>query len=131
MKRPCDSDGSGVNHSVWKMPEQENSMATLSPSLVQVSEPAILLKIDVLYRPEMSDEELYDTTRGVWKAAPPRRNQVRFALAVVGGIVKEVYAVESWHHANTTLYRSGRADVGLPEYARRCEFTGSVAAPAI
>ncbi len=105
-------------------------MATSSSPFVPVSEPALLLKIDVLYDPDMSAEALYDTTRGVWKVAPPRRDQVRFALAVVGGIVKEVYEVHTWHRANTTQYGPTRTDVALPKYVTRWEFTGRVADPA-
>jgi hypothetical protein len=42
---------------------------------VTIREPAIVIRINRLYRPGMSAAELYDATRGIWKIDPrrPRR----------------------------------------------------------
>src|SRR5437879_3362671 len=97
---------------------------------VEVSEPAILLRIQKLYRPDMAALALYDTTRGVWAIDAVRCRRVRFALAIVHGVVKEVYAVQSWHPANSTAYVSGR-EIEMPRYKGRWEFIGKIADPLV
>ncbi|MDX2098074.1 MAG: hypothetical protein SFW36_09890 [Leptolyngbyaceae cyanobacterium bins.59] len=69
----------------------------------------------------MSEDELYDATRGVWKISD-RREGVKLAFAIFEGIVREVYEVEKWHPAGTTIYKT-RADDDV-NHAGRWEFTG-------
>lgn len=88
---------------------------------VEVIEPALLIRINRLYREGMSEPELYEATRGVWKIGE-RRNRVRCVFAVFGGVVREVYEVEAWHPAGTTPYTTRSAEeVKVPG---RWEFTG-------
>lgn len=76
----------------------------------------------------MSDEELYEATRGVWKVGP-RREEAKYALAVHDGIVREVYEITEWQPAGTTPY-STRNEDELP-LEGRWEFVGGLAAPEI
>ncbi|RNC71839.1 MAG: hypothetical protein ED859_03815 [Desulfuromonadales bacterium] len=102
-------------------------MPTTSPS-VSISEPAVLIRINQMYSPMLSTEALYEATRGVWVIGE-RRNKVCYALAVANGIVREVYAVHSWHPAGTTPYATRpKHDV---DYKGRWEFIGEVAPPAV
>lgn len=91
---------------------------------LQIDEPSLLIRINQLYDPGMSDQELYDTTRGVW-ALGDRREMARLALAVFRGVVVEVYEIDQWHPAGTTPY--GSRVIDMVRYRRRWEFTGSVA----
>ena len=68
---------------------------------VPIDEPAMLIRIAQLWDPSMSDDELYDATRGHWKVGP-RRDRAELALAVAKGVVREVFVIESWHRAGTT-----------------------------
>ena len=90
---------------------------------VDISEPAILIKIPKLYRSGMSDLALYEATRAAWRLGP-RRDRALFALAVVGGIVVEVFEIERWQPAGTDPYRERPLDPGSEG---RWEFVGSVA----
>ena len=40
---------------------------------------------------------LYDATRGCWKATLEKATQYKYVLAVLQGIVREVYDVSEWH----------------------------------
>lgn len=71
------------------------------PSTVTV--PALLIRINRLYRHGMSAHELYEATRGIWKVGP-RREGVRHAFAVFEGVVREVFEIERWDPALTTPY---------------------------
>ena len=70
---------------------------------VEVTVPALLIRINRLYRHNMSAQELYEATRGVWKLGA-RCTKARYAFAVFEGVVREVYEIESWHPAATTPY---------------------------
>lgn len=97
---------------------------------IDVNDPAVLIRINQLYRSGMSREALYEATRGVWKAAPPRRDRAKLALAVApGGVVCGVYEITEWHPAGTTPYKTRDASVFPKE--GRSEFTGTDASKSI
>lgn len=91
-----------------------------------IEESAILIRINQLYRYGMDDEELYEATRGVWKLGD-RRNNAKYAFAVYKGMVREVYSIQRWFPAGTTIYRT-REDLYYPE---RWEFEGGIAEKTI
>lgn len=95
---------------------------------VQVDEPALLVRINQLYTPAMTDLELYDATRGVWVLGE-RRHGAKYALSLFRGEVLEVYAIHSWHPAGTTKYAARVIDVG--RYKNRWEFVGELAPKTI
>jgi len=91
---------------------------------VTVVHPALLIRINQLFRPDMSPLELYEVTRGVWKLGV-RREKAQYGLAVFGGVVREVYEIQSWHPALTNAYETR----GLEHHdvTGRWEFLGAVA----
>src|SRR5437773_776048 len=98
-------------------------------SSVQVDEPAMLFRISKTYQPGMSDEELYDATRGIWVARGAQKDNARFAMAVYRGVVREVYRIDRWYPAGTTSYHTRRF---TPEQTiGRWEFVGEVADAAL
>lgn len=95
---------------------------------LRITEPALLLRIAKLYRDHMSEQALYEATRGVWKLAR-RRDAVQYAFAVAKGVVKEVFVVNQWHPAGTTEYATRKTE-GF-KVTGRWEFIGSVAPPQV
>ena len=95
-----------------------------NPVPAQIDDPVLLIRINQLYRYGLTNQELYEATRGVWRLGRQREG-VRYALAVFRGVVREVYRVESWSPAGSTPYLTRPAeDVQI---AGRWEFTGEVA----
>lgn len=94
---------------------------------LQIDEPTMLIRIPKLWDPGMSDDELYDATRGHWKVGP-RRERAELAMAVAGGIVREVFAIDSWHAAGTTPYAT---QIHSEAPTDRWEFVGAPADEAI
>lgn len=89
-----------------------------------VTDPALLIRISQLYRYGMPALDLYEATRGVWRLGP-RRERAKYAFAVCEAIVREVYAIDSWHPAGTTSYKTRPAkDI---KRRGRWEFVGRVA----
>lgn len=89
--------------------------------VAEIEEPSILIRINKLFRYGMSQQELYDATRGHWKVGIDK-DKVQLAFAVYNGIVQEVYKVAAWFEAGTT-YMGERT----LEREGRWEFVGRIA----
>lgn len=61
---------------------------------VKIEESAVLIRIARLYRPTMSDAELYEATRKWWVRNPNRTPN--YAFSVFGGTVQAVYKIDDW-----------------------------------
>ena len=72
----------------------------------------------------MSNEELYEATRGIWKLGS-RRDHAEYVMAVYQGIVREVYRIEKWRPAGTLPYKTRDAE-GFKK-SGRWEFEGVIA----
>lgn len=65
-------------------------------TLEDIKENIVIIKINKSFREGMSKTELYDVTRGCWKRKIASVEKAEYALAVVYGIVKEVYQIDEW-----------------------------------
>ncbi|WP_445002999.1 hypothetical protein [Halomonas mongoliensis] len=72
---------------------------------MKITQPSVLIRVSRSWHEGISDNELYEVTRGVWRIGE-RRERVELAFAVAGGIVREVYRVLSWHLAGSTPYHT-------------------------
>lgn len=99
----------------------EQVEAQYGADAVEIEEPALLIRINRLFRYGMSPQELYDATRGWWVVGE-RRERVEIGLAVYDGVVQEVYRIEGWYPAGSTF---NTRDDEPPE--DRWEFVGRVA----
>jgi hypothetical protein len=94
---------------------------------VEVKVPALLIRINRLFRHTMSDVELYEATRGVWKLSA-RRRRAKYAFSVFNGVIREVFAIDSWHESGTTDYATRNAE---QLSRKRWEFIGHLAEPSV
>lgn len=92
---------------------------------VEVTHPAILINVSRAFRFTLSPIELYDITRSAWVVNPQRRN-AELALSVYRGVVREVYEIETWVQAGTTMRANG-ATGGDQGKSNRQEFVGKIA----
>jgi len=65
-------------------------------TLEDIRDNIVIIKINKSFREGMSETELYDVTRGCWKRKISSVEKADYALAVVHGIVKEVYQINEW-----------------------------------
>lgn len=72
-------------------------------TLEDIKENIVIIKINKSYREGMSETELYDVTRGCWKRKIASVEKADYALAVVYGIVKEVYQIDKWFPAENEV----------------------------
>jgi hypothetical protein len=68
-----------------------------------ITHSTVLITINQRYRHDMPATALYEATRGVWVIGE-RREKAELAMAVFGGVVREVYRVRAWHPAGTLPY---------------------------
>jgi uncharacterized protein len=94
---------------------------------VTILEPTLLIRINQLYRFDMTPTALYDATRGVWKIGP-RREQAKYACAVYQGIVREMYEILAWFPGGSTMNSRPHENVHAPD---RWEFIGNLAPDGI
>ncbi|MDH5507092.1 MAG: hypothetical protein OEZ02_07705 [Anaerolineae bacterium] len=65
---------------------------------INIVEPSILITVNKQFRYGMSPDELYEITRGNWIVAA-RREDAEYAISVYRGVVRQVYKIHSWSHA--------------------------------
>ena len=59
--------------------------------------PAILIKVEQEWRPDLTPEQLYERTRRYWSCAPEGRSPPpTHALAIARGLIREVYRIARW-----------------------------------
>lgn len=85
--------------------------------------PMMLITISRLYRSKMSEHELYEATRGIWRLGE-RRNHAVYACAVYHGVIRETYMIDHWQRAGTDCYAT-RDDSDFSK-SGRWEFSGSI-----
>lgn len=100
----------------------EKIISIYQPEKAQISEPALLIKINQTFRYGISPQELYDATRQFWRIGEDRE-KVKLAFAVFDGTIQEIYEVVSWHKAGTTFSSRVLRDTALD----RWEFVGQIA----
>ncbi len=96
---------------------------------VKITHPAILINIRRLYHYGMSPIDLYDATRGIWKAGP-RRERAQYAFSVYGGNVRSVYSIAAWVPAGSTMTARDYSEKDY-ELSERFEFVGNLAPESI
>jgi uncharacterized protein len=95
---------------------------------INIIEPALLIRTSRLFRQGMSDKELYEITRGVWKIGL-NRERAEYAFCVPNGIVQEIYKIQRWQPAGTTRYETRPTmDTNIEG---RWEFIGQIAPDTI
>lgn len=92
---------------------------------VEITDAALLIRVNRFYRRNMSAEELFEVTRGIWRLGP-RRHGAEFAFAVFHGVVREVYRIGAWYPAGTLSYAT--RDLSQYDLSGRWEFQGEFAA---
>ncbi|MBF2719681.1 hypothetical protein IP510_07285 [Psychrobacter sp. NG254] len=95
-----------------------NLNLTSKEDSLEITEPSMLIRINELFRDDMSAEELYNATRSSWRVSLNRANNVEYALSVYKGIVREVYLITAWQEADPTAHEKNNG---------RFEFIGNIA----
>lgn len=91
-----------------------------------VTDNIMFIRINKLYRNDMTPLELYEATRGYWKVNPDQAGKVDYVLSVYDGMVLEAYIPVEWMKAKSTfMEREDRKE--YDENTDRYEFVGRIA----
>ena len=85
----------------------------------------ILININRLFQDNLTQDDLYEITRGIWRLNPERAKSAKYALAVFQGTVVEVFSIHDWVEAGTTEYTWRKFTESEKE--NRFEFVGEIA----
>ena len=58
--------------------------------------PLIMVKIQAGWRPDSTEQDVYDQTRGHWRIAPWVRDRAQYCLGVAYGVVRGAYRIDDW-----------------------------------
>ena len=86
----------------------------------------IFIKINKLYRNDMSSDELYESTRGIWKVDINKVKHIKYAFSLYNGTIKEIYKIDSWIKP-TNNYKNRVIDLNDAKLKGRWEFIGKIA----
>ena len=95
---------------------------------IKITENVLLIRINQLYQEHMTEEELYEATRGIWKVGI-RRERADYVFSVYKGLVEEVYEIKSWFPACTLPYKTRNMQDAISKVTveGRWEFEGEIA----
>ncbi len=89
---------------------------------VHHSHSGLAFLLNSTYKSAMTELELFEATRGVWHNVP-RGEEIKYAYATYGGLVKEVYEIHGWARAGTQQYFTRN----ISDESKRWEFIGKKA----
>jgi hypothetical protein len=103
-----------------------------------INDQVIAICIDEQFPHCETPNDLYTSTRGLWRLDHERAERAKYALACVDGKIKEVYEIVQWLPATKVfidfwvarLNRQGRT-ISADELCDRYEFTGQVASEPV
>lgn len=91
---------------------------------VTVTDNVIAITINKLFYSNITEEALYEATRGVWRLGE-RRRKAKFAFAVFQGVIREVFEIHQWYPSGTLEYNT--QDSSNFKEMSRWEFEGKIA----
>jgi hypothetical protein len=92
--------------------------------------PAVLVNLRRQFERGLSEQQLYERTRGFWTLNPERHPSVKYGMAVALGIIREVYEISSWtRHVAQEIVESDlrKADNAVSKSKVRWAFDGTIA----
>lgn len=83
----------------------------------------MVIKVNKLYRRNISDNELYDSVRGLWRASLTRAQSVEYVFGVYNSLVVAVYKPTQWYRCKDAPQKRPRPDEVLtPQNENRLFF---------
>lgn len=90
--------GKGSTAKGWQPLTELRARYAAPPADFEPTDRVVLIRINKEFRPDLTDEGLYDATR-LWWVMNPKRNPTH-ALAVYNGVIRAVYAIDSWERSD-------------------------------
>jgi len=94
-------DGHNTAERGWMSVADINALYGAVPVTIDPKHRVALIRINRLFEPGMTENELYEATRKWWKVSSIRRQKggayaPEWAMSVYGGVVRAVYRIEDW-----------------------------------
>ena len=73
----------------------------------------LVIKINKLYRRNMSAKELYDSVRGIWRASMKNVTSVDYVIGVYNSLIVAVYKPTEWYRCKDDPTKRPRQEIAL------------------
>ena len=73
----------------------------------------LVIKINKLYRRNMSSDELYDSVRGIWRASMENVKSVDYVIGVYNSLIVAVYKPTEWYRCKDAPAKRPRPEIVL------------------
>lgn len=97
----------------------------------EIDESIIMIRINKAYHYGMTDFEIYDSTRGMWRVNIEQAKKAKYAFSVYDGMILEVYEIVEWFPCGSTMRYYDRPEDQREKVEGRYEFVGRVASQNI
>lgn len=87
-------------HEALTVEEFEKRYGAKPLSEDEIEDHVMVIKINEKYHWGMSDSELYEVVRGIWKANIKRASKVKYVVGVYNQLVVAVYKPKEWHYVH-------------------------------
>lgn len=74
-------------------------ISTYDHGVAEIDVPAVLLNLNRQFDRALTQEQLYERTRGYWAMNPDKHPKVQYGMAVAYGVIREVYQIERWERS--------------------------------
>ena len=107
-------------HSCITVEEFENIYGAVPLKIEDIKHSILVIKINKLYRKDMSEKELYDAVRGFWKASLKsiKEREVEYVFGVYNGLIVAVYKPDEWHYGYEMLDAPQRDIIDSKDFDR-------------
>ena len=86
----------------------------------EIKHSILVIKINKLYRRNMTEDELYDAVRGYWNASlrSIEKRKVEYVFGVYNGLIVAVYKPDEWHYIHEKVCSPQREVLTEQDYER-------------
>ncbi len=86
----------------------------------EIKHSILVIKINKLYRRNMTEDELYDAVRGYWNASlrSIETRKVEYVFGVYNGLIVAVYKPDEWHYIHEKINTPQREVLTEQDYER-------------
>lgn len=107
-------------HEALSVEEFEQLYGATPLQMEDIKHGILVIKINKLYRRDMSDDELYDAVRGYWKASlnSIKTRKIEYVFGVYNGLIVAVYKPDEWHYIHEKINAPQREILADEDYER-------------
>lgn len=99
------------SHSAYSVEDFDKIYGAEDLSEADITDKVLVIKINKLYKREMSEKELYDSVRGIWRASLSHVKDIDYVFGVYDSLIVAVYRPTKWYRCKDSLDKLPRSEI--------------------